>query len=101
MGDWIPFAPSPTVYHLVAIVGGNKNIPKRKWTRKSDYFLFQRKKRTQGGVMGCECRDCDFSALVCLRHTTKNPKRKFVDEHDTCEHSHKANKWKDYIVGKE
>jgi hypothetical protein len=38
--------------------------------------------------------------LICLHDATKNPKKKFVNEFDTCKESETTNKWKDELVKK-
>jgi hypothetical protein len=51
--------------------------------------------------MGCNCNECRYSALICLKDATKNPKKKFVNEHETCAESETMNKWKDELVKKD
>jgi hypothetical protein len=50
--------------------------------------------------MTCDCKDCEFSALICLRHATKDPKKKFVEETETCEFGRRY-KWKDALMKKD
>jgi hypothetical protein len=48
--------------------------------------------------MECNCKDCMYSAMICLRGANKNPKKKFVMEYETCTESEPLNKWKDKLV---